>query len=68
MTLSAPPQDLPSHGTATERYAQCRAALVAEQEKPDKDFARIDALIDALETLQLAIKREHGLQGNNPNE
>ena len=35
---------------------------------PKKDFARIDALIDALETLQLDIKREHRLQGNNPNE
>lgn len=69
--LTAPlvaPAPLPSHGTATERYDQCRSALVAEQEKPDKDFARIDALINTLEILQLEIKREHGLQGNNPNE
>lgn len=68
MTPIAPLQGSSRHGTATERYAQCRTALVAEQEKPNKDFARIDTLIDALETLQLDIKREHGLQGNNPNE
>jgi len=68
MTLFAAPLVAPTHGTATERYVQSRAALVAEQEKPDKDFARIDALINMLEILQLEIKSEHGLQGNNPNE
>ena len=59
---------VPLQGTTTERYEQSRAALIAEQEKPDKNFARIDALINLLEALQLDIKREHGLQGNNPNE
>ena len=59
---------VPLQGTTTERYEQSRAALIAEQEKPDKNFARIDALINMLEALQLDIKREHGLQGNNPNE
>ena len=68
MTLFAAPLVAPIYGTATERYVQSRAALVAEQEKPDKDFARIDALINMLEILQLEIKSEHGLQGNNPNE
>lgn len=68
MTLFAAPLVVPTHGTTTERYVQSPAALVAEQEKPDKDFARIDALINVLEILQLEIKSEHGLQGNNPNE
>ena len=44
MTPSQTPADLPPQGTATERYAQSRAALIAEQQKPEKDFARIDAL------------------------
>lgn len=68
MTPLAAPPVVPFHGTTTERYEQSRAALIAEQEKPDKNFARIDALINMLEALQLDIKREHGLQGNNPNE
>lgn len=55
MTLPTPPSDLAAQGSATERYAQCRTALVAEQEEPVKDFARIDALIEALATLQLDI-------------
>lgn len=49
-------------------YASLRTQLEALQAAPDKDFAKIDALIDALEKLQLAIKGEHGLKGNNPNE
>lgn len=68
MTPFAAPPVAPLDGTTTERYEQSRAALIAEQEKPDKDFARIDALINLLEALQLDIKHEHGLQGNNPNE
>ena len=68
MTLPAASPVAALHGTTTELYEQSRAALIAEQEKPDKDFARIDALINMLEALQLDIKREHGLQGNNPNE
>ena len=68
MTLLAASPVVPLQGTTTERYEQSRAALIAEQEKPDKNFARIDALINMLEALQLDIKREHGLQGNNPNE
>ena len=68
MTPLAAAPVVPLQGTTTERYEQSRAALIAEQEKPDKNFARIDALINMLEALQLDIKREHGLQGNNPNE
>ncbi|EJL77402.1 hypothetical protein PMI15_04725 [Polaromonas sp. CF318] len=49
-------------------YARLRAQLQALQAAPTKDFAKIDQLIDELERLQLAIKAEHGLQGNNPLE
>jgi cellobiose-specific phosphotransferase system component IIA len=49
-------------------YARLRAQLQALQAAPDKDFEKIDQLIDELEKIQLAIKAEHGLKGNNPNE
>lgn len=49
-------------------YARLRAQLQALQAAPVKDFAKIDQIIDELEKLQLAIKAEHGLQGNNPIE
>lgn len=48
-------------------YARLRAQLQALQTEPVKDFTKIDQLIDQLEQLQLAIKGEHGLKGNNPN-
>lgn len=49
-------------------YADLRARLQALQAAPVKDFAKIGQLIDELEKLQLAIKAEHGLHGNNPIE
>jgi hypothetical protein len=49
-------------------YARLRAQLQALQAAPVKDFAKIDQLIEELEKLQLAIKAEHGIQGNNPLE
>lgn len=49
-------------------YAELRAQLQALQAAPVKDFAKIDQLIDELEKLQLAIKAEHGVKGNNPVE
>lgn len=55
MTFPLPPSDLEAQASATDRYAQCRAALIAEQEKSVKDYARIDTLIDELATLQLDI-------------
>ena len=36
--------------------------------EPIKDFPRIDQLVDQLELIQLAIKEQHGIKGNNPNE
>jgi hypothetical protein len=50
------------------RYAELRAQLQALQAAPVKDFVKIDRLIDELEKLQLAIKEEHGIKGNNPLE
>ena len=49
-------------------YARMRAQLQALQAAPVKDFAKIDQLVDELEKLQLAIKAQHGVQGNNPLE
>jgi len=49
-------------------YARMRAQLQALQAEPVKDLAKIDQLIDELERLQLAIKAEHGIKGNNPLE
>ena len=49
-------------------YVRLRAQLQALQAAPVKDFAKIDQLIDELEKLQLAIKAEHGIRGNNPLE
>jgi hypothetical protein len=52
----------------SSEYARLRAQLEALQEAPVKDFPCIDQLIDQLERIQLAIKAEHGVRGNNPNE
>lgn len=50
------------------RYDQLRAELQRLMMAPIKDFLRIDQLVDELELLQLAIKGESGIKGNNPNE
>ena len=50
------------------QYEHLRETLEALQAEPVKDFPAIDMLIDQLEQLQLAIKGEHGIKGNNPNE
>jgi cell division FtsZ-interacting protein ZapD len=49
-------------------YARMRAELQALLEAPVKDYPRIDELVNELERVQLAIKGEHGIKGNNPNE
>ena len=49
-------------------YAQLRLQLESLLAQPDKDMAAVDRLVDALERLQLAIKAELGIRGNNPNE
>ena len=50
------------------QYDQLRAELERLMREPVKDYARLDHLVDQLELLQLAIKGEHGIKGNNPNE
>ena len=49
-------------------YAQLRLQLESLLTQPDKDMAAVDRLVDALERLQLAIKADLGIRGNNPNE
>lgn len=49
-------------------YARLRVELEALMMQPVKDFARIDQIVRQLEQVQLAIKEEHGVKGNNPNE
>ena len=49
-------------------YAHLREELERLMALPVKDFPAIDELVNRLEMLQLAIKGEHGIKGNNPNE
>lgn len=49
-------------------YDHLREDLERLMTEPIKDFPRIDHLVDQLELLQLAIKEQHGIKGNNPNE
>ena len=49
-------------------YDRMRAELELLLAQPVKDMPRIDWLVDQLERLQLAIKGEYGIRGNNPNE
>ncbi len=49
-------------------YNHLRTRLEALLAQPEKDMAEVDHLVDALERVQLDIKAELGLQGNNPNE
>ena len=49
-------------------YARLREELERLLTEPDKNFKRIDALVDQLELVQLAFKEQHGIKGNNPNE
>ena len=49
-------------------YAHLRENLQQLMASPVKDLPAIDELVDRLEMLQLAIKGEHGIKGNNPNE
>lgn len=50
------------------QYDHLRSELERLMREPVKDYARLDHLVDQLELLQLAIKGEHGIKGNNPNE
>ncbi len=49
-------------------YARMRQQLEGLLSQPNKDMAGVDRLVNDLERLQLAIKTELGILGNNPNE
>ena len=49
-------------------YGHLREELARLMAEPVQDLPRIDWIIDELERLQLRLKGEHGIQGNNPNE
>lgn len=49
-------------------YDHLREEMERLMTEPIKDFPRIDYLVNQLEQLQLAIKEQHGIKGNNPNE
>lgn len=55
-------------GDLNADYERMRDELELLMAEPVKDFVRIDELIDRLELIQLAIKGEYGVKGNNPNE
>jgi hypothetical protein len=49
-------------------YERMRQQLESLLNQPDKDMVEVDRLINELDRLQLAIKAELGIRGNNPNE
>ncbi len=49
-------------------YVRMRQQLEGLLSQPDKDMAEVDRLVNALERLQMSIKAELGIRGNNPNE
>lgn len=56
------------HTDLESEYDHLREEMERLMTEPIKDFPRIDYLVDQLELLQLAIKEQHGIKGNNPNE
>jgi hypothetical protein len=58
----------PAQFMARERYFELRDRLVRLQSADEPSMPAIDALIQELESAQLAYKASHGLIGNNPIE
>jgi hypothetical protein len=56
------------HTDLESEYDHLREEMERLMTEPIKDFPRIDYLVNQLELLQLAIKEQHGIKGNNPNE
>ena len=52
----------------TAEYSRLRSELETLLAAPVKDMPRVDELVMRLEQVQLALKAEHGIMGNNPNE
>lgn len=51
-----------------QRYETLRARLRDLMMQPVRDMAAVDSLIDELARVQIDIKAELGVKGNNPNE
>lgn len=51
-----------------ELYGQLREELETLMAQSEKDMPRIHHLVDELELVQLQLKTEMGILGNNPNE
>lgn len=51
-----------------QRYEQMRGELETLLAQPETDMSGVDRLVDDLEFLQLRIKSELGVHGNNPRE
>ncbi len=51
-----------------QRYETLRARLQGLMLQPDRDMAAVDSLIAELARVQIEIKAELGVRGNNPNE
>ena len=70
--VSSPHRDSAAAGVATSdlqtEYGHLRDKLERLMAEAVKDFPAIDQLVDRLESIQLRIKGEHGMKGNNPNE
>lgn len=75
-SYAPPPDGRPDEGGVTVsasrnlklEYDAMRQELEDQMSAPVKNFPRIDELIGRLELVQLAIKDEDGIKGNNPNE
>ncbi len=49
-------------------YDRLRDELKRALAAPEKDMAAVNELIERLDSVHMAFKAAHGLQGNNPNE
>lgn len=51
-----------------QRYDALRDRLCCLMTQPERDAAVVDSLIDELARVQIDLKAEFGIKGNNPNE
>jgi len=49
-------------------YERLRLRLQSLLAQPNRNLIEVDSLVGDLDRLQLAIKAELGIRGNNPNE
>ena len=51
-----------------QRYGALRDRLRDLMTQPDRDAAAVESLIDELAQVQIDLKAEFGIKGNNPDE